>query len=350
MFGSTRTSQAAMKKFNSQIEQRPHYSTIVDICTELLSKLGISRFGLKIDDFFYATEHFVAVSPQVFPISLEDKTVGTLLFEQAEKLDANIHREIDLMRPYLTTAINMIRYFTMSASLSQKILTTAEEERSKLTTIFHNGHLASMELLIANMKDSPESEVLKHFIAQWKNVSKDFRRKLKELIPPEYESTPIKELLMAEINRFSQAHPHIQLKKDIKIESELAELKEFNNAVIQILKEALNNVSKHSKATHVQVVTITKEDKFLLRVTDNGIGFDPIQKISSIGLRGLYFWANYMGAMLNIESEHGDGTTVYLEKAIKGREAWGRVEKYREPIHQTKLDPSPELGSVDMSV
>jgi two-component system nitrate/nitrite sensor histidine kinase NarX len=89
---------------------------------------------------------------------------------------------------------------------------------------------------------------------------------------------------------------------------------EYQAQIMRILQEALGNVRKHSGARRVWVTW--KDDRYglVLRVRDDGRGFDPrdVPPISRHGLRTMRERAELMGADFQIESLPGAGTTVLL--------------------------------------
>jgi signal transduction histidine kinase len=94
-------------------------------------------------------------------------------------------------------------------------------------------------------------------------------------------------------------------------------------ALFHIAQEALNNVSKHSKATGVTVRLISGERSVVLEVTDNGIGFDvPLESVPSFhnGLRNMRDRARSVGAHLKYESSPGQGTSVRVTLPVHRKE------------------------------
>lgn len=89
--------------------------------------------------------------------------------------------------------------------------------------------------------------------------------------------------------------------------------------LFRMFQEALNNVLKHAKATEVIVDMIYFDDKFVLEIKDNGVGFllpegkSTGSQASGVGLRSLYNRASIIGADLSINSNPGQGTTVYIQ-------------------------------------
>lgn len=76
-----------------------------------------------------------------------------------------------------------------------------------------------------------------------------------------------------------------------------------------IFKEAINNVVKHAKATHVRVY-ITTQPKFELRIEDNGIGMPEQKTHSGNGLNNMKRRAQTIGGTLSFSA--AGGTTITL--------------------------------------
>jgi PAS domain S-box-containing protein len=81
------------------------------------------------------------------------------------------------------------------------------------------------------------------------------------------------------------------------------------------VQEALTNVVRHARATRVDVLLMVRDDKLVVLVEDDGIGFDPtsISKEDHLGLFGIRERSEMIGATLVVESEPGRGTTIIME-------------------------------------
>jgi signal transduction histidine kinase len=89
--------------------------------------------------------------------------------------------------------------------------------------------------------------------------------------------------------------------------------------LFRIFQENLNNILKHSKAQHVKVSLTYLDDKFIMQVVDDGIGFNVEEKKNStssaagVGLKSIFNRAKLIGAEINMQSEVGRGTIVTIE-------------------------------------
>lgn len=82
----------------------------------------------------------------------------------------------------------------------------------------------------------------------------------------------------------------------------------------RLLYEIFSNIMKHAKARRVQVRG--HHDALLGRnqivITDDGLGFDPVEPSKGRGLRNMRLRATQLGAELTIHSQPGQGTSVVL--------------------------------------
>jgi signal transduction histidine kinase len=80
--------------------------------------------------------------------------------------------------------------------------------------------------------------------------------------------------------------------------------------LFRIAQEALANVARHARAQTARVHLGRQGDKALLRVEDDGQGFDPGTESSGMGLRNLKERANSLRGRLEVDSAPGGGTRV----------------------------------------
>lgn len=91
-------------------------------------------------------------------------------------------------------------------------------------------------------------------------------------------------------------------------------LPEANHELLQIAREAVSNVARHSGARTAALSLIVEDDEAILRVEDDGVGFDPDQHRGSghFGLANLRDRAAGVGGTLSIGSEPGMGTRIIV--------------------------------------
>ena len=87
----------------------------------------------------------------------------------------------------------------------------------------------------------------------------------------------------------------------------------------RVAQEALNNIAKHAHASRVDVLLSTRDGHAVMIVEDDGVGFDPAghgPELRGIGLATMRERASLAGVSLDIESEVGRGTSVYLRAPL----------------------------------
>lgn len=96
--------------------------------------------------------------------------------------------------------------------------------------------------------------------------------------------------------------------------------KESHRELFMVVKETLNNIAKHSKATAVFFKIEITALNLKLSIKDNGIGFDDTNKKGN-GLRNMKSRLEAIGGTFDIISEKDLGTeisvTVPLQKIVK---------------------------------
>jgi signal transduction histidine kinase len=84
-------------------------------------------------------------------------------------------------------------------------------------------------------------------------------------------------------------------------------------SMYRIAQEALNNVAKHAKADRVDISLKCSANNYILKIRDNGTGFDiSTKKSASLGLVGIQERALALGGSISINSSPGSGTEILV--------------------------------------
>ncbi|HEY3405262.1 MAG TPA: sensor histidine kinase, partial [Ohtaekwangia sp.] len=81
-----------------------------------------------------------------------------------------------------------------------------------------------------------------------------------------------------------------------------------------IFKEAINNVAKYSEATAVDIIMEGSSQHWVIRIIDNGVGFNSGSVTAGNGLANMQKRAEAMGAQFSLTTAPGKGTTVVITK------------------------------------
>ncbi len=99
--------------------------------------------------------------------------------------------------------------------------------------------------------------------------------------------------------------------------------KDVELGIYRISQEALNNITKHSKASKVEIEFHFNNNLLVGIIKDNGIGFD-VNKILKqnnkehvFGLSSMQGRANFLNGNFEINSSPNKGTNIHFEIPIK---------------------------------
>jgi hypothetical protein len=84
--------------------------------------------------------------------------------------------------------------------------------------------------------------------------------------------------------------------------------------VYRIAQEALQNCIKHAKATNIDLTLDFEPERFMMKIADNGIGFqkNEIYEMKGLGFLNMLQRARYVHGSLDLNSVPQKGTTVTL--------------------------------------
>ena len=93
-------------------------------------------------------------------------------------------------------------------------------------------------------------------------------------------------------------------------------------ALFRVVQGAIGNIAQHSKAKNATIVLEYQDNELLLRISDDGQGFD-VSKITDVeesgrgrGLFSMRERIGFLGGTSGIESQPGKGTTVWARVPI----------------------------------
>jgi PAS domain S-box-containing protein len=275
-------------------------------------------------------ERWVAVYGQVFfenknPVRL----LGTALDITGEKLakdslkrsrdeleDKVRERTIDLQN--LTEELE--RHRDDLRKLSSELVMAEEWERKRIAGVLHDDiaqTLAAIRMRLDMFQcipsDQEHERTLKEVKALLLQTIKDTRALMTDIGNPVLFELGLKAACESLAGRMMERHP-VRISCDIR--DAFKSLTPDAKAILyQVVRELLNNIVKHSKATNAHVIVDMETGQCHLKVTDNGVGFDPqlLGPPSIEGGFGLYSLRERLTAMrggLRIKSTPGTGTEV----------------------------------------
>ncbi len=104
---------------------------------------------------------------------------------------------------------------------------------------------------------------------------------------------------------------------------------QIETAFYRIVQEALNNISKHAKASQVEISLEQKDSTIHASIIDNGTGFDldkvlhPDSPERGFGIIGMQERISLLGGKIDIQSSPGFGTQIIIEVSYTKEESNG---------------------------
>jgi signal transduction histidine kinase len=202
-----------------------------------------------------------------------------------------------------------------------------EAERSRISRDLHDGILQTLlsveiqlDVLRRRVPTTPDQAVsgLANLQQTVRNEGAELRHMVTDLRPLRVQSADLVDLMRGFAERFRNESA---LALDLLIDSaELQSPDRICRELFQIYREALNNIKKHAKASHV-VVKLTQDDSALtLVVDDNGEGFSFAGKFTGdeldrlrLGPISIKERTRTVGGVLTIESNPGHGARLTIE-------------------------------------
>lgn len=236
---------------------------------------------------------------------------GVLCFGYRQESDVD---EIDLQ--VLKMTADHLSLFLEGAWLEgQQQQLLVSEERNRLARDLHdsvNQKLFSLSLTARGLKEviSDSNPMIQESLADIDNLSREALGEMRSLI---WQLRPqgLEEGLMTALKRYGH-------NLGLSVKEEMQGLgclpRSVEETLWRIGQEALNNVSKHAQTRQVRLWMGIKKEQAELRIVDEGCGFLSSQdKDSTLGLIGMRERAALLGGSLEIVSEQGKGTVVYVK-------------------------------------
>jgi signal transduction histidine kinase len=202
-----------------------------------------------------------------------------------------------------------------------------EAERSRISRDLHDGILQTLlsieiqlDVLRRRVPTSPDQAAsgLSNLQQTVRNEGADLRAFVTDLRPVRVQSADLVDLMRGFAERYRNESP---LALDLLIDSaDLRAPDRVCRELFQIYREALNNIKKHAKATHVVVKLSQDDSRLLLVIDDNGEGFSFAGKFTGdeldrlrLGPISIKERTRTVGGVLTVESNPGHGARLTIE-------------------------------------
>jgi len=210
--------------------------------------------------------------------------------------------------------------YNLMISQQASIEESRVKEKKRIAQELHDGVLgrlfgARLNLDSLNRASDEQSIVTRfNYLAELKNIEQDIREISHDLNREKY--VVINNFVAIVNNLLEEQHnshdPHVYNVIEANINWE-----KVNNTIkinlYRILQESLQNINKYAKAQNIKI-EISKEDDYLvLKITDDGAGFQTQTRKKGIGLQNMQSRVDECNGSFTIFSKPGSGTKIVVK-------------------------------------
>ncbi|MCI5146948.1 MAG: HAMP domain-containing protein [Candidatus Electrothrix sp. AR3] len=212
-------------------------------------------------------------------------------------------------------------------NLSQKLLTVQETERQQISLYLHDNvaqNLSSLKITGETLlQDAAEGHIpSQQEVQDWAGLLNHCIKTVRELSynlrPPGLEQIGLASAVADYCRDFSK-HTGISVRfSQVGIDHFEFTFDAAIN-IYRLVQEALNNIKKHAEATKVEIRMIASHPNIILRIEDDGCGFDPEQGYKKalenkrFGLLGMEERVRMMQGAFKIHSAPQAGTKIIVQ-------------------------------------
>ena len=256
------------------------------------------------------------------PIRSADHVVGVIGIEQNEvdAFDETDQFTVQTLAHCLGVAIDNARLFEQAGDIA------VLEERNRMAREIHDtlaqgftGIVLQLEAAEQAMEDGAEQPVVSRHLDRARGLARDSlneaRRSVWNLLPLALDGRPLDEAIAQEVGQFSALGTEVA---SFSVTGEPRPLPpEIGAALLRICQESLTNVRKHAGAGEVTVELEFRDHAVMLRVADDGEGFELVDarqdarsRGGGLGISGMEQRVRQLNGSLAVQPANGGGTLV----------------------------------------
>lgn len=232
-------------------------------------------------------------------------TIFHTYLERGRQFEHDSYEEIDTLR-HLNERFRQEQH-SLLALQDDRVHESIRQERRRLVEEIHDalGHqLSSAVIQIAALEYLSEEGEVKEALTSVKEVLNTSMANVREIIHTERRTTlDLKQELQALVDNFTKCPINFTFTNHQPMTNQVA------HSVVNIVKEALTNINKHSNASLVTLRFVVLDKQWTLLIVDNGDQTAPNNvnqpSSSGIGLLNIEERINKLAGTLHINQQNG---------------------------------------------
>jgi len=208
----------------------------------------------------------------------------------------------------------------ITEKFEERVAEEVQEERQHLTRDLHDAVTQTMfsasviaETLLVLWDKKPEQipDGLRQLQHLTRGAVADMRMLLLELRPQAIEDIRLPQLLKQLCDSYSGRNG---IMPELKVDESVILPVAVRHVFYRIAQETLNNVAKYAKATHISITLEKNASTIMLKIHDNGVGFDMNKVVNGahFGLKIMQERAQGINAIFHLRSKPNQGTSIYI--------------------------------------
>ena len=294
------------------------------------SEAGFLAIGISWLVFTLIVDFLVSAGLFEFVFLSDVGFVGFVVTMSLSLAQSTIDTERDLLA-YQSNLKAMVEDRTAELRVAQaELLEQAAREAADdaRTRIAHELHdqvtqtLFSVNLIAASLprlwRDDPDQAARStHELKRLtRGAMAEMRTLLRELRPHTIVETDLDTLLSQLVEGLATRY---DLDSDVSTRLNGRLSRDVHVSLYRIAQEAVTNIAKHADASRVEVLLEGDREHIVLRIRDDGRGFDPEAAVNgSMGIGIMRERASTIGAQLTVETGTGSGTSIAVEWPSEG--------------------------------
>jgi len=328
------------KKSNNDYEQIfVHDNPIIAWLQKETNPLNLQNIGniSQLDGLWQPERDLLATSniELLCPIKSRGELIGILALGEKKDSRSFSQEDIEMITSMAGKAgiiVENARMFTILQQQQQQVqhlLTEAiqaqENERQRISADLHDsvaqwlaGASYQTQTVEALLQDTNGNNIRDQLNLVEETIDKsltELRRVLVDLRPPSLDELGLSHSLHQSLTsissdglaaNFHEEGNHTRLEPSVEI------------TVYRVVQEALNNIRKHAGATKVDLYLSYGDENVIVKIKDNGIGFNLTDTINNaisvgnLGLLGMKQRVDMLGGDIDIQTRQGKGTIITI--------------------------------------
>jgi NarL family two-component system sensor histidine kinase LiaS len=313
-----------------------HFLGIIFYSVPYFTLLGIiSGFGI-LSAFFFAiwagyplgrylkrSLQSIADAADAFSRGKLDYRLQVVGSDEVSQVGLHYNQMADRIEKQVSSLQRLVNENTLLVQQAEKAASL--DERRKLARDLHDAvsqQLFAVSMTMAalpRLMDSKPEQAKAHLLQVEEMVTmaqQELRALIMHLRPVTLDGHSLKEGINQLLSELTQKYPDLELEWEIRVEVSLEQ--GIEDQLFRVIQEAISNVLRHAKANRFTLKLHQKQERLLLTLEDNGVGFNITDnKKSSYGITTMRERIEDLGGRFDLITFPKTGTRIEIRIPIQ---------------------------------